>query len=29
MTKRRKKKLLDRIRDAIRTKHYSIRPTTR
>ena len=25
MTKRRKKKLLDRVRDAIRTKHYSIR----
>ena len=25
MTKRREKKLLDRVRDAIRTKHYSIR----
>jgi hypothetical protein len=25
MTKRRKKKLLDRVRDVIRTKHYSIR----
>lgn len=25
MTKRRKKKLLDRVRDAMRTKHWSIR----
>lgn len=25
MAKRRKKKLLDHVRDAIRTKHYSIR----